>query len=159
MKKFVLVSVLLSSVLSFSVASAKSKPKNPPPHIEREIVKRQDAIGSAEDRELVEAVSNQRRVNFVEGSGLLVVKVLPDDTNGRAHQKWVVQLSNGKLLQAVYNSDMCPRVPVRVGDVVDMGGEFIWTGAGGLIHWLHHDPHGNRPDGYVKLDGTSYCAH
>lgn len=139
-------------------AHAKAKPKNPPPHIEREIEKRQSAVGSGQDSDLVDAVNNRRPVNFVEGSGLLVVSILPDDTNGREHQKWVVQLSNGKLVQAVYNSDMCPRVPLQEGDIVDMGGQFIWTPKGGLIHWLHHDPRGNRPDGYVTLNGTVYCG-
>jgi hypothetical protein len=155
----------LVCVLSFAVAiqsQAKAKHGNPPPHVERELAKQQDALanpGNGQDTEIVDAVNNKRRVNFVEGSGMLVVKVLPDDTNGLQHQKWVVQLSNGKYLQAVYNSDMCPRVPIKVGDVVDMGGQFIWTQQGGLLHWLHHDPRGSRPDGYVKLDGTTYCGN
>jgi hypothetical protein len=117
-------------------------------------------VASAEptnDSQIVRAVEAHKRVNFVEGANMEVVQVLPDDTNGLQHQKWVVRLSNGKLLNAVYNSDMCPRVPVQVGDVVAMGGMFIWTNQGGLIHWLHHDPRGNRPDGYVMINGTYYC--
>lgn len=113
--------------------------------------------GNASDAAIVKAVNAQARVNFVEGGGMVVTQILPDDTSGLQHQKWMVRLSNGKLLQAVYNSDMCPRVPVKVGDVVAMGGMFIWTNQGGLIHWLHHDPRGNRPDGYVMLNGKFYC--
>lgn len=112
---------------------------------------------NAADADLVEAFSNQKRVNFVEGAGMVVTKLLPDDTSGLKHQKWIVRLSNGKLMQAVYNSDMCPRVPVKVGDVVSMGGMFLWTKEGGLLHWLHKDPRQNRPDGYVELDGVYYC--
>lgn len=145
---------------------AKAKPKNPPPHIARELEKRQTSSqensatyqGHGLDVELIDAVNDRRRVGFVKASGLLVIKILPDDTQGREHQKWVVQLSNGKQVQAVYNSDMCPRVPLKEGDIVEMGGEFIWTPQGGLLHWLHHDPRGNRPDGYVILDGTVYCG-
>lgn len=159
MKNWILIAGLLSSLFASSFVQGKAKAKNPPPHIEREIIKRQEAQASAQDRELVEAVQNQRRVNFVAASGLLVIQLLADDTKGREHQKWIVQLSNGKRIQAVYNSDICPRVPLREGDIIDMAGEFIWTGQGGLLHWLHHDPHGNRPDGYVILDGTSYCAN
>lgn len=158
MKK-VFIFILGCGVFGISFSQAKSKPKNPPPHIEREIIKRQNGLAMAQDTDLVVAVQNQRRVNFVVASGLLVVKVLRDDTDGREHQKWIVQLSNGKRVQAVYNSEMCPRVPVREGDFLDMAGEFIWTGQGGLLHWLHHDPRGTRPDGYVILDGTSYCAN
>lgn len=154
-------SVLLCFLtLAFAFQSeARAKQKNPPPHVERELQKRQSPQGNGQDSDLIDAVNNRRRVNFVEGSGLLVVSVLPDDTNGREHQKWVVQLSNGKLVQAVYNSEMCPQVPLQEGDIVDMGGEFIWTPKGGLLHWLHHDPRGNRPDGYVTLDGTVYCGN
>lgn len=112
---------------------------------------------TASDQEIVRAVNSQRRLNFVEGGSLVVTKVLPDDTNGNEHQKWMVRLSNGKTMQAVYNSDMCPRVPVKEGDVIAMGGEFIWTNRGALLHWLHHDPRGNRPDGYVYLNGKFYC--
>ncbi len=115
------------------------------------------ANSAAPDAKIVDAVENQRRVDFVEGSGMVVVKVLPDDNSGLKHQKWMVRLSSGKLMQAVYNSDMCPRVPVREGDVISMGGMFIWTRQGGLLHWLHHDPRGNRPDGYVEVNGTYYC--
>ncbi|WP_374078674.1 DUF3465 domain-containing protein [Bdellovibrio bacteriovorus] len=112
---------------------------------------------SANDSDIVRAVNDQRRVNFVEGGGMVVTKVLPDDNNGLKHQKWVVRLSNGKTMQAVYNSDMCPRVPVKVGDVIAMGGMFLWTNTGALLHWLHHDPRGNRPDGYVFVNGKYYC--
>jgi hypothetical protein len=112
---------------------------------------------SGNDSAIVSAMESHRRVDFVEGSDMEVIQVLPDDTNGNQHQKWVVRLSNGKTMQAVYNSDMCPRVPVQVGDRVAMGGMFLWTNQGGLLHWLHHDPRGNRPDGYVMLNGTYYC--
>ncbi|ASD64430.1 DUF3465 domain-containing protein [Bdellovibrio bacteriovorus] len=112
---------------------------------------------TASDSDLVRAVNDRRREDFVEGGSLTVVKVLPDDNSGLEHQKWVVRLSNGELMQAVYNLDMCPRVPLKVGDVIAMGGQFIWTNKGGLLHWLHHDPRGRRPDGYVYVNGQYYC--
>ncbi|AHZ86355.1 hypothetical protein Bb109J_c1014 [Bdellovibrio bacteriovorus] len=112
---------------------------------------------SASDSDLVRAVNERRREDFVEGGRLTVVKILPDDNSGLEHQKWVVRLSNGELMQAVYNLDMCPRVPLNVGDVIAMGGQFIWTNKGGLLHWLHHDPRGRRPDGYVYVNGQYYC--
>ncbi|WP_347357206.1 DUF3465 domain-containing protein [Bdellovibrio sp.] len=109
------------------------------------------------DREIVDAVNNRRREDFVEGADMVVTKILPDDNSGLEHQKWTVRLSNGETMQAVYNLDMCPRVPLKVGDRVAMGGQFIWTQKGGLLHWLHHDPRGRRPDGYVYVNGTFYC--
>lgn len=112
---------------------------------------------SAPDAQIVSAVESHKRQNFVEGADMEVVQVLPDDTAGNQHQKWVVRLSNGKTMQAVYNSDMCPHVPVQVSDRVAMGGMFLWTNVGPMLHWLHHDPRGNRPDGYVMLNGVFYC--
>lgn len=112
-----------------------------------------------DDSDLVRAVNDQRRVDFVEGGNVVVTKLLPDDNNGLKHQKWMVRLSNGKTMQAVYNSDMCPRVPLRTGDVIAIGGQFIWTKGGALIHWLHHDPRGQRPDGYVYVNGKYYCKN
>lgn len=114
--------------------------------------------GSGEDAEIVKAVEKRRRVDFVEGRGMVVTKLLPDDRNGLEHQKWMVRLSNGTSMQAVYNLDMCERVPLKVGDVVSMGGQFVWTNQGALLHWLHYDPRQNRPDGYVEVNGKVYCG-
>lgn len=114
--------------------------------------------GTGDDSKIVAAVDNRRRLDFVEGSGMVVVKLLPDDRNGLQHQKWVVRLSNGQTMQAVYNLDMCEYVPLKVGDVVAMGGQFIWTNQGALLHWLHYDPRQKRPDGYVELNGKVYCG-
>lgn len=111
----------------------------------------------ANDSDIVRAVNDQRRVDYVEGGGLVVTKILPDDNRGLKHQKWLVRLSNGITMQAVYNSDMCPRVPVKAGDVIGMGGQFIWTKSGALLHWLHGDPKKRRPDGFVYVNGKYFC--
>lgn len=111
------------------------------------------------DAQLVAAVNARKSVNYAEGSNMQVVKLLPDDTVGLKHQKWIVRLSSGQLMQAVYNLDLCERVPLKVGDVVSMGGQFVWTNQGGLLHWLHFDPRKLRKDGYVGLNGKLYCLH
>lgn len=109
------------------------------------------------DSDIVRAVVKKKALRFVEGGGMQVVRLLPDDNSGRRHQKWIVKLSNGTEMLAVYNVDMCPQVPVKVGDVVSMGGELVQTKQGPLLHWLHHDPKNKRPDGYVYLAGKFYC--
>ncbi len=108
------------------------------------------------DRELANACASHRGINFVEARNLRVTKVLPDDTSGNKHQRWMLQLSNGQALLAVFNIDEWKRVPLKTGDIVDVGGQFIWTDRGCLIHWLHEDPEGHRPDGYVVLNGVTY---
>lgn len=117
------------------------------------------AITFAGDSQIVQALQRHRNVDFVEGSGMTVTRLLPDDNSGLRHQKWVVRLSNGQQITAVYNLDMCPHVPLKVGDVVGMGGQFISTNQGGLIHWMHHDPSGRRPAGYATLNGQFYCKN
>jgi hypothetical protein len=114
--------------------------------------------GTTGDSKIVNAVQNRRRVDFVEGSGMVVTQLLQDDRNGLQHQKWVVRLSNGATMEAVYNLDMCERVPLKVGDTVSMGGQFVWTNQGALLHWLHYDPRQTRPDGFVELEGKVYCG-
>jgi hypothetical protein len=107
-------------------------------------------------RQIIAAQESGKGLHYVELSDAKVVRILPDDTKGSRHQKWVVQLANGKELLSIYNMDICDRVPLNVGDSVAMGGEYIWDRGGGLIHWLHKDPRNHRPDGYVDLNGVRY---
>jgi hypothetical protein len=129
---------------------------------------RQDGFGSSAgsssgsmngDQAIISAVNGRRDVNFVQGSGMTVIQNLPEDDKGLRHQKFVVQLSNGSKMLAVYNLDMgnCQKIPLQVGDKVAMGGEFKWTSQGALLHWLHYDPEHRRPDGFVQLNGVDYC--
>lgn len=107
-------------------------------------------------RDITDAQQRGKGANYLEVRDAVVSKILPDDTQGRPHQKWVVSLANGRSLLSVYNSDMGERIPVNVGDTISMGGQYIWDRSGGLIHWLHHDPKGRRPDGWVELNGVVY---
>lgn len=109
-----------------------------------------------DDRSLVEAVRSRRNVYYVEAGKLKVTQLLPDDRQGRPHQKWVTRLSDGSEITIIYNSDMGERVPVNVGREFGVGGEFIWTKQGGIVHWVHEDPKKKRPDGYVYVDGIVY---
>lgn len=107
-------------------------------------------------RAIVEAQERGQGLSFVEVRDVVIVRVLPDDNQGSRHQKWIVQLANGRTVLAVYNMDICDRIPLVVGSTVSMGGQYIWDRNGGLIHWLHEDPRHNRPDGYVDLNGARY---
>ena len=109
------------------------------------------------DVDLVRAVKDQRNVDFVQGSNVTVSRILPDDTQGLEHERWYIQLSDGSVVFAVYNIDMnVERVPLVQGEKQDIGGQFIWTNNGGLLHWLHADPKNNRPDGFVIVNGHRY---
>lgn len=114
-------------------------------------------LPTAPDFAIAQAEANRKNADFVQGSDMVVTQLLPDDTQGRPHQKFVVRLSTGDQIVAISNLDMCERVPVRVGDRVGLGGQFIWTKQGGIIHWLHHDPRGSRPNGFIAYGGRIYC--
>lgn len=109
------------------------------------------------DREIISALQNRRRVNFVKGMNLVVVKLLPDDRQGLPHQKFVVKVSSGAEVLIVSNLDLCQHIDLKIGQQVGVAGEFIWTNTGGLIHWTHRDPQHRRPDGYITANGQTYC--
>jgi len=106
--------------------------------------------------ELGRAMDARRGLRHVLAQNLVVVEILPDDVHGRRHQKWVVALADQRRVQVVFNSDFGPRVPVQLGQLQDVAGEYIWNSKGGLLHWTHYDPRGRRPDGYVQINGQIY---
>lgn len=86
-----------------------------------------------------------------------VISILPDDTNGDRHQRFIVRLSNSQTLLIAHNIDIAPRVSgLRVGDQVYVYGEYEWNSQGGVIHWTHHDPNGQRMGGWIQLNGTVF---
>lgn len=149
MIKFVTVSIFASLLIcNFLVSS---------PVLAASRRAQETAVEQQSNDKIVRAIDAKRSVNFLEGQEMKVVQILPDDTSGAEHQKFIVEIKDGYKLLLVYNLDMCERVPVQVGDRVGAGGMFIWTDRGGLLHWLHRDPRKNRPDGYVELNGKQYC--
>ncbi|CAN5615256.1 hypothetical protein BH10BDE1_BH10BDE1_08680 [soil metagenome] len=108
---------------------------------------------------LIQTQEAHKGANFIEVADVTVTQLLPDDTFGSRHQKWVVQLSNGREVACVYNIDVTPKIPLKVGDIISLGGQFIYDRDGGLLHWLHEDGRGHRPNGYVELEGVRYGAN
>ena len=106
--------------------------------------------------EIIALQEQGRGADYVEMHNVIVVRQLRDDDKGNRHQRWMVQLVNGRTLMAVYNISICERVPLREGDVISMGGQYIYDRSGGLLHWLHEDPRGRRPHGWVEVNGTRY---
>jgi len=99
-------------------------------------------------------VSRESNV-WVEDRGT-VVAVLPDDTEGSRHQRFLIRIGNDSTLLVVHNIDLAPRVPIEKGDEVQVRGEYVWNEKGGLVHWTHHDPDGRLDGGFVRHDGQDY---
>ncbi len=105
---------------------------------------------------LLSAISEQRSDIQLQGEGV-VIKVLPDDTRGSKHQKFLLEVSPGKTVLVAHNIDLAPRVPnLKQGDGVHFYGEFEWNDKGGVVHWTHRDPRGQHPDGWLKHRGVLY---
>ena len=107
-------------------------------------------VGPGGDSEVERAFSGRQSDIQVAGQGV-VVKVLPDDTQGSRHQKFILELSSGHSLLVAHNIDLAPRVDsLRVGDTIEFYGEYEWNARGGVLHWTHHDPGGRHVDGWLK---------
>jgi cold shock CspA family protein len=100
----------------------------------------------------------QRRIsNFqIEGEGR-VSKVLPDDTEGDRHQRFIVTLISGQSILIAHNISLAKRIDsLKEGDSVAFNGEYEWNAKGGVIHWTHRDPQGSHVAGWLKHKGQLY---
>ncbi len=70
-----------------------------------------------------------------------IIKVLPDDTIGIPHQRFVVQIPmSDQTVLVVHNLDYGKRLHLAEGDTLKISGKYVWNRHGGLIHLTHHDP-------------------
>ncbi len=54
-----------------------------------------------------------------------VKELLPPDTDGSPHQRFLLELSNGTTVLVAHNTDLAPEVPIHVGDLLTLHGEYI----------------------------------
>lgn len=85
-----------------------------------------------------------------------VYKLLPDDTRGIPHERFLLRLANGSSVLVAHDTARAARVPVSPGDVVTIHGEYIWNDKGGVIHWTHHSDTPHHPGGWIILNGQKY---
>jgi hypothetical protein len=114
-----------------------------------------DGATSSGERAILEAFDS-RSSGLVVESGGVVDRILDDDLDGDRHQRFVVRLASGHTVLISHNIDLAPRAPVGRGDVVEFRGQYEWNERGGVIHWTHHDPRGQRPGGWLRHDGRLY---
>ena len=100
--------------------------------------------------------SGDQATREVSGQGT-VIRVLPDDTRGARHQRFILRLPSGDTLLVAHNIDLAPRVaPLRIGDAIAFQGEYVWNPQGGLLHWTHRDPAGQHAAGWLRRDGQTF---
>lgn len=85
-----------------------------------------------------------------------VVRILKDDLKGSRHQRFLIRLLDGLTVLVSHNIDLASRLPVRLGDDVEVFGRYEWSRKGGTIHWTHRDPRGQRAGGWIRHGGILY---
>ena len=105
---------------------------------------------SSDDQAIAQDFKTQASDVEVRDTGV-VTSILPDDTNGSRHQRFIVTLDSGQTLEIAHNIDIAPRLePLAKGDRVEFLGEYVWNDQGGVVHWTHHDPSGKHSTGWLK---------
>lgn len=142
MKRLSLLAILL---LLGAALWLRETPRNPAPVDRRpEAARPSPALGRGDDgRE-------------VEGEGV-VTRLLPDDTSGSRHQRFILRLDGGQTILIAHNIDLAPEVrQLSVGDTVAFRGEYQWTERGGVVHWTHRDPAGRHSAGWLRVGSRTY---
>lgn len=133
---------------AYQFVSYAPKPSSIEPYANAEV--------SAINHTLDEAFKNNLSDIQVGGSGK-VINILPDDTKGNQHQRFIIKLKSGQTLLIAHNIDLAPRInSLRIGDPIKFYGEYEWNSKGGVVHWTHHDPSGRHEDGWLSHGGQLY---
>jgi len=111
---------------------------------------------TSDDVILKNAFDNEENNIQVHGNGK-VIRLLPDDTDGIKHQRFIIQLASKQTLLISHNIDISTKIDIlSLNDLVEFYGEYIWNSEGGLVHWTHHDPENIHIDGYLKHKDVTY---
>src|SRR5262249_49492425 len=102
------------------------------------------------------ACQQQRAIKVEVTVEAPVVRLLREDDIGLPHQKFLIGLSNGSTVLIAHDLKMADSVPLTIGDIVRIHGEYIWNARGGLIHWTHHSDTPYHEGGWIELNGTRY---
>src|SRR5215203_1091512 len=99
-----------------------------------------NSVESVDSSSLDRAFEQRSKDVQVNGQGV-VTRILPDDTFGTPHQRFIVRLASGHTVLIEHNIGLADRIgDLNEGDTVSFSGEYVWNEQGGLVHWTHHDP-------------------
>ncbi|MGE0043696.1 MAG: DUF3465 domain-containing protein [Vicinamibacterales bacterium] len=118
----------------------------------------QQARGTSTASRASVAAAFEARASGVQVTGEGVVsRILPDDTNGSRHQRFILRLASGQTVLVAHNIDLAPRVAaLERGDTVGFSGVYEWNAQGGLVHWTHRDPDGRHQAGWLEHAGRRF---
>ncbi len=105
---------------------------------------------------LADAIAARRSNVQVVGEGM-VAKILPDDTKGSRHQRFLVGVDSGRTILIAHNIDLAPRVEnLKERTAIRFAGEYEWNDKGGVVHWTHQDPKRSHQAGWLEYAGRRY---
>lgn len=95
-----------------------------------------------------------------------ITKILEDDNDSTPHQRFIIEPDSGHTVLIAHSLTRAYRIPVNIGDEIEVHGSYVWNKYGGLIHNTHHyggecagskcEPH---EDGYVNFVGEKNPNH
>lgn len=113
-------------------------------------------VQPADNQALFALMAQKRGGEMVAGYGV-VQKVLKDDNDGSRHQRFILDVGQGKTLLVAHNIDLAPRVAnLKTGDTVRFFGQYETNHRDGVLHWTHRDPAGRHAHGWLEHQGKRY---
>lgn len=111
---------------------------------------------AASQDELVRSLNANKQSGVEITVSATIIKMLPDDSEGDRHQRFLIRLDNGMTLLVAHNVDIAGHVPAQKGDSVVIHGQYEYNEQGGVLHWTHHDPGGYHEGGWIEHAGIRY---
>lgn len=113
------------------------------------------ALSQIDQSQLIEAQQSRAKKKEILFSAR-VKRLLPDDTKGLPHQRFLLEIENGSTVLVAHDTKYAPKVPIQVGDILVIKGEYIWNRKGGIVHWTHRSDTPKHEGGYIEFDGQRY---
>ncbi len=68
----------------------------------------------------------------------IVTKLLPDDNDGLKHQLFMIRITSekyqGAIVKVAHNTGVAPQVPVQIGSIVEIKGDFLANESPMVLH-------------------------
>lgn len=96
------------------------------------------------------AFEQKLRDIYIEAEGT-VAEILPDDTIGMPHQRFIILTPTGQTILIVHNIDYGNQMEIYVGDKIKVTGTYVWNHRGGLIHQTHLGTKTHAPEGEIRI--------
>lgn len=118
---------------------------------------KQDISSELTDLNILKNAYEHQQSNIHVKQNGRILKILNDDELRPRHQRFVVQLNSGQKLLIAHNIDLAPKVEsLKVGATISFYGDYEWNEKGGVVHWTHHDPKGQHPNGWLLYENRKY---